>query len=97
MEENKDIQHLDNFLIKIKELKSSIKKANKIRDSRILYMENADFKKASSLNAKLDFLYMHIDKTKTSIARLFEGSIIDVGTEEKEYNPSPFHSYHYEK
>lgn len=88
MKENETISQL---ISKLKSLKTSISKRDLMSDK----LFNLDLKspQRQRLNASLDFECINIDKLKTDIARLYKGSDIEVGKEEKQYNPTGFHSY----
>ena len=87
-------EFIDDLIKKLRALKSSIKKKDMLSDK---VMEanplNNTPKQIQKAHTNLNWQCMQIDKEKTNIARTFKDSFLDVDTSEKEYNPSPFHSY----
>ena len=88
----KEMQIIDKLQFQLKQLKKSLLKREFLND-KFLNNQGMSEKQIEKMNAELTWLCMNIDKEKTDIARTYKGSEIEVGTEEKEYNPTGFHSY----
>lgn len=89
-----ELNQIENMIEALRRLRASIKKKDKLSE-KLFNMDyrNHTPKRIQSVNADLNWECMNIDKEKTNFARIFKGSCIDVGIEEKQYNPSGFHSY----
>lgn len=89
-----DIKLIENMINHLRTLKSDIQKkeklSTKLRDTQLC---DVSPKRIEKMNTDLNWQCMNIDKKKTDIARLFKGSMLDVSTDEKEYNPSGWHNY----
>ncbi len=94
MKEKSELEQIDIMIAKLKEVKASIKKRDKLSD-KAFNMNHAThtIKQIQNTNTSLNWECMHLDKCKTDFARLFKGSVLDVSTDEKEYNPTGFHKY----
>jgi hypothetical protein len=92
--EDKETEFIDLMIAKLKSLKSSIKKKNKLSDNLgSAGLNTYTPRRLGNMTADLNWECMNIDKETTGFARAFKGSDLDVCTGEKEYNPSGFHSY----
>lgn len=90
----KEIELIDLMIDRLKSLKSSIKKKDKISDKAFnMNPQNSTPRQIQKASTDLNWQCMEVDKGKTEIARIFKGSCLDVDTGEKEYNPSGFHKY----
>ena len=92
--EKSELEQIDIMIAKLKEIKASIKKRDKLSDKAFnMNHITHSIKAIQKTNTNLNWECMHLDKCKTGFARLFKGSLFDVSTDEKEYNPSGFHKY----
>lgn len=89
---NQELEYIDIMIARLKALKSTINKKDKQSD-KTFKMSSHSLKQLQKADVDLSWLCMQVDKEKTDFARAFKGSILDVGTEEKEYRPSGFHTY----
>ena len=90
----KELALIDSMISQLRTLKSTIQKRDKISEKvRSLTPMNATPKRIQNSTADLNWTCMEVDKLRTDVARLYKGSSLDVGTEEKIYRPSPFHTY----
>lgn len=89
-----EIEYIDNLIIKLKSLKQSIKKIDKLTE-KSMNMNFYDNTKRQrwKINAELDFECINREKIKTDIARLFNNSFLDVWIEKKVYKPNWFQEY----
>lgn len=94
MEEQKEINEIDNLIQSLKYVKSNLLKKNKLSKKayEMSYTSNTQ-RSVQKASVNLNWQCMELDKAKTNFARMFKGSLVDVCVEEKEYNPSGFHSY----
>jgi len=91
-----EIELIDLMISNLRTLKSTIKKRDKLSEKvRSLSPLNATPKRIQNANADLNWACMAVDQRRTDVARLYKGSALDVGTEEKIYRPSAFHTYRY--
>lgn len=88
-----DLEFIDHLQACLKTLKADIKKKNRLRERTA----GSDLTRSQSakLGTELNWLCMNIEKEKTEIARLLEGSMFDIETGEKTYRPSGWHEYKY--
>jgi len=94
MKEKSELEQIDIMIAKLKEVKASIKKRDKLSDKAFnMNHTTHTIKQIQNTNTSLNWECMHLDKCKTDFARLFKGSVLDVSTDEKEYNPTGFHKY----
>jgi len=94
MKEKSELEQIDIMIAKLKEVKASIKKRDKLSDKAFnMNHTTHTIKQIQNTNTNLNWECMHLDKCKTDFARLFKGSVLDVSTDEKEYNPTGFHKY----
>lgn len=90
----KQIEEIEKMIALIKEVKSCIVKKDKLSDKAFnLSPRNATPSQIDKATSSLNWSCMELDKAITNFARQFKGSLLDVSTEEKEYNPSSFHKY----
>ena len=94
MKEKSELEQIDIMIAKLKEVKASIKKRDKLSD-KAFNMNHTTHRvsQMQKISTNLNWECMHLDKCKTDFARLFKGSVLDVSTDEKEYNPTGFHKY----
>ena len=91
-----DMEQVDQLIKRLKVVKSNLKKKEAmIKKRETMTTENSTQKRLQQSSADLTWHGMYLDQSLTDVARFFKGSFLDVGTEEKEYNPSPFHKYRY--
>ena len=91
-----ELELIDKMISQLRTLKSTIKRKDKISERvRSLSPMNATPKRIQKGNADLNWACMDVDQRRTDVARLYRGSALDVGTEEKTYRPSAFHTYKY--
>ncbi len=91
-----EIELIDSLISTAKYLKTAIKKRDKLSEKAFnMSRYTHSPRQIEKTNVDLNWQCMEVDKIKTDFARLFKGSLVDVGTGEKEYNPSGFHSYKY--
>ena len=91
-----DLELIDQLISRLRILKSTIKRKNKLSEKSInLTPANATQKRIQKVHADLNWECMYVDQRKTDVARLFKNSVLDVHTGEKTYCPSPFHKYKY--
>ena len=85
------IQEIDGLIARLKTLKSSIKKKDRLSERAM----NADSRSRGyqKLSTDLNWQCMNIEKETTDFARAFEASSLNVDTDEKTYRPSGFHEY----
>lgn len=90
----KEIEFVNCMIIKLKSLKSAIKKKEKLtaKSFEMNYTKNSE-RQMQKVNTDLNCTCMNIHKTKIDIARDFKGSILDVEIEKRNYNLSKFHNY----
>lgn len=87
----KELETLSSLL---KALTNAVKDKNKKSKRAFdLRMGNASPKQIQKASTELNWCCMYIEKLKQDFARAFDKSSINVGVEEKEYNPSGFHNY----
>lgn len=94
MEITKEEREVNVLIDKLKYLKHTIKRRNRISErlSNFTHTNNTP-RQYEKVNTDLNWECVEVDKIKTDFARLYEVSGIKVGTGEKNYNPSPFHNY----
>ena len=91
-----ELELIDSMISQLRILKSTIKWRDRISEkTQNLFPQNATQKRIQKAHANLNWACMEVDQRRTDVARLFKGSALDVGTEEKTYRPSPFHTYKY--
>lgn len=89
-----DMEQVDILLKPLKAVKSSLKRKDRLsKKRREMSPENHTPRRIQSAEADLNWECMNLDKAKTDFARMFQGSVVDVDTGEKVYNPSGFHKY----
>ena len=88
------LDELDRLIAALRTVKTELKKADrtsdKARTTNYLNSSPSQITKAATAN---NWQQMELDKAKVRAARLFTGSCVDVGTEERIYQPSGFHEY----
>ena len=90
-EELKDIEKLQNYLREIrKECKACIRQKNKLSETSYTDVTPRRWQK---MNTDYNWTSMSYNKMKTNFARMYSKSSIKESTDEREYNPSGFHSY----
>lgn len=91
-----DIEEIEALIVSLKRLKGAVTKRNKLSEKQSLYtLDNSTDRQRGKARTDLDWQCMEVEKKKIDVARLFEGSCCDVGTETKYYTPSGFHEYQY--
>ena len=89
----KMVEEVDNLIKELRNLKREENKRAKLSE-RASNME-LSANRRSSIIADLNVQSIHVHRLKTNVSRLFHDSKINVGTEEKEANPTGFHKYRY--
>ena len=87
-----DIEKIDSFIDRLKSIKQSMKKKEKLSD-KAFNLRCGTPRQFQKVNTALNWECMNLDKSITDFAREFKGSLLDVDTGEKTYNPSGFHNY----
>lgn len=80
----------DKLISILKSIKSEQNKVAKMHGKNLDSMSQNQLRKHS---ANLNWSLMHIQKLKIDFCREFENSSINIGAEEREFNPSGFHSF----
>jgi hypothetical protein len=89
-----DLNQIEHLLSQLKYIKSTLIKRDKLSDKAFnTSPATSTPKQIDKANTALNWECMELDKAKTSFARSFKGSCLDVGIEAKEYKPSGFHTY----
>ena len=83
---------VDNLISILKNIKSEQNKVAKMHEKDLSSMSQNQLQKHS---ANLNWSLMYIQKLKIDFCREFENSSINIGVEEREFNPSGFHSFKY--
>ena len=92
-----ELEEIEQLLTVLKTVKSELIRRDKISVNcrEAFANNNVSQKRVQRLNADLNWQCMTYDQRKTDFARLYDKSKIKTGIEEKEYNPSSFHTYKY--
>ena len=92
-----ELQEIEQLISLLKTIKREKIRFQKISENTKNAYDSNDVsqKRVQKLNADLNWQAMTYDQRKTDFARLYDKSQIKTGIGEKEYNPSPFHTYKY--
>ena len=95
MNYKEEIEEVDRLIAGLRTLKSDLKKAERKSEKAFsMNIQDHSPRQMGKASTDLNWQCMEVDKSKTRVARLFDGSCCDVGRGQKDYNPSAFHQYH---
>ena len=94
MDYDKEIKDIDSIIVSLKALKIKINKVHHLSNKRLdMSTQNNSRKQIENMDAKLNWDCMYLDKSRVAVSKLIQNSELLVSIEEREYNPSSFHSY----
>lgn len=87
-----EIEKIDEVINRLKQLKKEINTKEKL-SQKALYCDGTPRQRMKASTA-LNWQCMHVDKVRKSVWKsIKEAEFLKVSLEEREYNPSGFHSY----
>ena len=94
MDYDKEIKDIDFIISSLRALKIKINKVRHLSIKRFeMSTKNNSRKQIENIDAKLNWDCMYLDKHRVAVSKLIQNSDLLVSIEEREYNPSSFHSY----
>lgn len=89
-----EIELIDQIIYRLKNLKASIIKKNRLSEKAYkTNPHNSTYKQIEKTTNNLTWQCMEVEKQRLGIARLFEKSSLDVETGPTEFKPTGWHNY----
>lgn len=87
-------EFIDQMIARLRSVKACMKKREKLSQKALgMNVRDNTPRQIQKANTELNWECMNLDKSIVDFARAYKGSMLDVHTGEREYNPSGFHCY----